>query len=89
MRNGILGDVLKIMKLNGDTLKDYEKLAVLMFDEIKISSTIEYDVLHDEFIGPHNQIQVVMARGISSQWKQPVFVDFDKKNDQRHIILYN
>ncbi|KAL5246033.1 hypothetical protein ACI65C_013441 [Semiaphis heraclei] len=29
MRNGILGDVLKIMKLNGDTLKDYEKLALI------------------------------------------------------------
>lgn len=42
------------MKLNGDTLKDYEKLAVLMFDEVKISSTVECDVLHDEFIGPHN-----------------------------------
>jgi len=79
MRNGTLGDVLKIMKLNGDTLKDYEKLTVLMFDEVKISSTVEYDVLHDEFIGPHNQMQVVMARGISSQWKQPIFVDFDKK----------
>lgn len=24
-------------------------------------------------------MQVVMARGISSQWKQPIFVDFDKK----------
>lgn len=51
------------MKLNGDTLKDYEKLTVLMFDEVKISSTVEYDVLHDEFIGPHNQMQVVMTRG--------------------------
>ncbi|KAF0715122.1 THAP-type domain-containing protein [Aphis craccivora] len=58
MKNGILGDVLKIMKLNGDTLKDYEKLTVLMFDEVKISSTVEYDVLHDEFIGPHNQMQL-------------------------------
>jgi len=43
MRNGILGDVLKIMKLNGDTLKDYKKLAVLIFDEVKISSTVEYE----------------------------------------------
>ena len=47
MRNGILQDVLKIMKLNGDTLNDQEKLTVLMFDEVKISSTMEYDVLHD------------------------------------------
>jgi len=32
------------MKLNGDNLKDYEKLSVLMFDEVKISSIVEYDV---------------------------------------------
>lgn len=67
------------MKLNGDTLKDYDKLTVLMFDEMKVSSTVEYDTLNDEFIGPYNQMQVVMAQGISSQWKQPIFIDFDKK----------
>jgi hypothetical protein len=55
------------MKLNGDTLKDYDKLTVLMFDEMKVSSTVEYDTLNDEFIGPYNQMQVVMAQGISSQ----------------------
>jgi len=40
---------------------------------------LEYDTLQDEVIGPHNQMQVVMARGIASPWKQPVYVDFDKK----------
>jgi hypothetical protein len=35
MRNGILDDVLKIMKHNGDTLKDYDKFSVLMFNEVK------------------------------------------------------
>lgn len=58
MRNGVLQDVLKIMKLNGETLNDYEKLTVLMFDEVKVSYTMEYDVLHDQVLGPHNQMQV-------------------------------
>jgi len=58
MRNGVLQDVLKIMKLNGETLEDYEKLTVLMFDEVKVSYTMEYDVLHDQVLGPHNQMQV-------------------------------
>lgn len=53
------------MNLNGDNLKDYEKLTILMFDEVKISSTVEYDVLHDNFIGPHNQMQVVMRKFIT------------------------
>lgn len=56
MRNGILEDVIRMMQLNGDTLQDYEKLTVLMYDEVKISSTIEYDALRDEVIGPHSQM---------------------------------
>lgn len=50
-----------------------------MFDEVKVSSTMEYDVLKDEVVGPHNQLQVVMARGVACQWKQPVYVGFDQK----------
>ncbi|KAL4091696.1 hypothetical protein QTP88_026347 [Uroleucon formosanum] len=79
MRSGILEDVIKMMQLKGETLPDYEKLTVLIFDEVKISSTMEYDVYRDEVVGPHSQMQVVMARGIASQWKQPIFVDFDQK----------
>jgi len=75
MRNGIL----RMMQLNSQTLQDYEKLTVLMFDEVKISSTMEYDVLRDEVVGRHSQMQVVMVRGIASRWKQPIFVGFDQK----------
>jgi len=60
-------------------LNNSEKLTVLMFDEIKVSSFMEYDVRHDEVVGPHNQMQLIMARGLASQWKQPIYVDFDKK----------
>jgi len=56
MRNGVPENVLKIMKLNGDDMQCYQKCTVLMFDEIKVSSTMEYDVLKDEVIGPHNQL---------------------------------
>lgn len=75
------------MKLNGDNMQNYEKMTVLMFDEVKVSSTMEYDVLKDEVISPHNQLQVVMARGIASQWKQPVYVGFDQKMTKE--ILYD
>jgi len=79
MSNGILHDVLRIMSINADNLKPHEKLTVLMFDEVKIACTLEYDVLHDQVLGSHNQMQVIMARGIASPWKQPVMVDFDTK----------
>lgn len=79
MRNGILNEVLKIMQLNGTDLADYEKLTFLMFDEVKVCSTMEYDTFHDEVLGPHSQMQVVMARGRALSWKQPVYVEFDQK----------
>lgn len=50
-----------------------------MFDKVKVSSVMEYDVLHVEVIGSHNQMQVIMPRGLASKWKQPIYVDFDKK----------
>lgn len=86
MRSGILDDVLKIMKLSGDSMQNYEKLTVLMFDEVKVSSTMEYDVLRDEVVGPHSQMQVIMARGIASPWKQPIYIDFDKKMTKKILF---
>jgi len=59
MRNDVLEDVLNIIKLNGDGLQDYRKLKVLLFDEVKISTTMEYDVLRYEVVDPHFQMQGV------------------------------
>ncbi|KAH0814622.1 hypothetical protein GEV33_008169 [Tenebrio molitor] len=42
------------------------------FDEVKVKSVQEYDTSKDEVLGPHNQMQVVMARGLFAQWKQPL-----------------
>jgi hypothetical protein len=39
----------------------------------------EYDRLNDEEVGPHSQMQVVMARGLIGKWKQPIYIDFDQK----------
>lgn len=41
------------MQLNGLSMADHERLTVLMFDEVKVEGTIEYDTLHDEVIGPY------------------------------------
>jgi len=58
------------MNINAQNLKPHEKLAVLMFDEVKVACTLDYDVLHDQVLGPHNQMQVVITHGIASPWKQ-------------------
>ena len=56
MQNGIFEDVIRMMQLNSQTLQDYEKLAVLMFDKVKISSIMEYGMLREEDVGPHIQV---------------------------------
>uniref|UniRef100_A0A2S2P2E1 THAP9-like helix-turn-helix domain-containing protein n=1 Tax=Schizaphis graminum TaxID=13262 RepID=A0A2S2P2E1_SCHGA len=38
---------------------------------------IEYEPQEQRILGPHNNVQVMCARGLFSQWKQPIFFDFD------------
>jgi hypothetical protein len=77
MRQGVLEDVFTIMEIAGRKQKPHERVVVLQFDEVKIKTTHEYDVQADEILGPHSQMQVVLARGLFGKWKQPIFVDFD------------
>lgn len=79
LRRGLLRDILNMMNLYGKNKTDRQRLTVLSFDEIKVSSMIEYDQKLDEIVGPHNYMQVVMSRGLFDSWKQPVFVGFDTK----------
>jgi len=79
MRQGVLQDVLRVMQAIGLTMTDIERTTVLAFDEIKVFSLYEYDKQHDEILGPHKYMQVVMARGLFTNWKQPISVNFDTK----------
>ncbi|KAJ4425499.1 hypothetical protein ANN_27693 [Periplaneta americana] len=81
MRQGILPNVpvLKLMKMMGQTMTDFEKATVLCYDEMKVDSLYEYDQKHDEVLGPHSYIQVIMARRHFSRWKQPIYLGFDSK----------
>lgn len=79
LRTGILEDVIKIMDIYGKLKSERNRVAVLSFDEVKISSVYEYDQKEDEVIGPYSYMQVIMARGVFENWKQPVFIDFDCK----------
>lgn len=78
MKTGLIEDVLGIMKLNSDKLDNIDKLTVLMFDEVKIGNKREYDALNSKLVGPHDQMQVVMAQSITSKWKQPIFFNVNE-----------
>ncbi|XP_023230821.1 uncharacterized protein LOC111630895 [Centruroides sculpturatus] len=61
---GILNDVINIMKIKGFELSEEEKLTVLQFDEMKVKRIYEYDKVRNKVIGPKNQVLVMMARGL-------------------------
>lgn len=67
------------LKLAGENMNNFEKTVVLQFDEVKIKCIREYDTRKDMIIGPYNYMQVVMVRGLFSNWKQPVYLGFDQK----------
>jgi hypothetical protein len=50
MRHGILPDVMRVLKTSGQNMDEFQKLTVLLFDEMKVASTIEYDNQHDEIV---------------------------------------
>lgn len=74
MSQGLLQNVLSFLRLAGESKTDFEKVVVISYDEVKVKSVLEYDVSSDEIVGPHNQMQVVMARGLFSNWKQPIYI---------------
>jgi predicted RNase H-like nuclease (RuvC/YqgF family) len=58
MRQGVLTDVLRLMKIASSSFSETEKLAVLSFDEMSISCVYDFDRKVEEVIGPHSKIQV-------------------------------
>lgn len=79
LTDGILEDIVNIMDIVGQTKPDRFRATVLCYDEMKVASLYEYHQKNDEIFGPYSYIQVVMARGLFTQWKQPVFIGFDTK----------
>ncbi|KAG5888938.1 hypothetical protein JTB14_012197 [Gonioctena quinquepunctata] len=86
LRDGILKDVLQFLKIASLNMAPKEKAVVLLYDEMKVRNMYEYDEKSDEIIGPHDYVQVVIARSLFGNWKQPVYVGFDKNMSKE--LLY-
>lgn len=74
---GYLNVVFRLMG-NAD-LSPYQKVCVLMADEMKIQKSYEYEKKTDTLLAPANYVQVIMARGLFENWKQPVYYNYDAK----------
>lgn len=87
MEEGILKDVLLIMKEKAKIMNSFEKLTVISYDEVYISNQMSIDRKEEQVIGPYRTCQVVMARGLFSKWKQPVFYEYDKPITKETVLL--
>lgn len=78
VRQGILHDIIILMKNKSRELNSSRCLTVLTFDEIYISNMICIDKENEQKLGPHKCCQTVMARGLLGKWKQPIYIKFDQ-----------
>lgn len=70
---GVLHNVFTLMSNCTENLSELDKYCVLSFDEMHIDSKVVYDCGIDQILGPHSKVQVVLLRGLTSKWKQPVY----------------
>lgn len=75
---GILKSVISLMKKKSFDFSTDERLCVLSFDKVYLSNRIYIDKKQEQIVGPHNTCQTVIARGLISNWKQPVYFKFDQ-----------
>lgn len=61
MRQGFLDEVLQMLKAKSQSMSEYEKVCVLLYDEMSVSEVYEYDRKHDDILGPHTKVQVVYS----------------------------
>jgi hypothetical protein len=74
---GLQNSVLAVMNIRSRHLSELERLTVISFDEMKISSEMCFDRKSEQVLGPCDQAQVVMVRSLFGKWKQPIFYEFD------------
>ena len=52
--------------------------AAMSFDEMALHKTIQYDQGEQQVMGPHEQVQVIMIRGLLKNFKQAIYYQFDQ-----------
>jgi len=78
IREGFLSDVLAVMREKGKGLTSFEKTSVITFDEMSLSPEVCFDSKIEKLVGPCKKVQVIMVRGLFSNWKQPIYYKFDQ-----------
>lgn len=72
---GIIKQVIPVIIRSAKTTLD--RLCVLSFDEVKVREEVDYIRMNDTVILAKRYAQVVMVRGLTKNWKQIIYYDFD------------
>jgi len=84
---GVISCMLACMKQKGNYLKDSEKLLiVLTFDEVYLCNKIAIDCKYEQVIGSHKTCQCIMVRSLFSNWKQPMYYNFDESMTKSTLL---
>ena len=78
VKEGHLEHVHQLLTLMGLNMSAKERIVMICFDEVSVKAEISYDSTHDRFVGPHSEVNVMMVRGVYSNFKIPIYFEFDK-----------
>lgn len=77
IKPGMLCVVINILK--NFNFSKFQKVCVLLADEMKVNEQYEYDKKNDTLLHPAKCVQVIQIRGLFENWKQPIFYQYDCK----------
>uniref|UniRef100_A0A1Y1K8E2 THAP-type domain-containing protein n=2 Tax=Photinus pyralis TaxID=7054 RepID=A0A1Y1K8E2_PHOPY len=79
LKRGLIEDVLTFMKISSEKLSSRDKTTVLSYGKMKVSCVHEYEKSNHHLLGPYKFVQIIMAKGLCANWKQPVYMEFDRE----------
>jgi len=83
---GIFHHVILVLSKHLLSKSPISRIVSFSVDEVSVDADICYDQSRDQFMGPHSTMNVMMARGLCSPWKQPIYADFDKALDKSTLL---
>lgn len=80
---GIQKNILRMINAESSTFeRESDRNAILIFDEMDIKKKYCYDSRNKKVLFPAKHLQVVIARGLSAPFKQPVYWSFNTPMDK-------
>ena len=75
---GIQEDLFSLLKAKFNNSDDYISEAVIMFDEMQLKESCDFNDRLKKLFIRHKKVQVVQVRGLIKPWKQIIYNDFDQ-----------